>query len=264
MEVDNASDQVIEQTRREHLEYVRLYFRPRTPTQFRNEGIRPVGQRELNAHCPVPVFFCFDAQTILSEDHTEFSAGNMARSEAEHSAERDFFLSIPFNLVFHDGWFSPENQSTIIYHRNAEVLVPTSLALDSSLASVVCRSVAERRTLLHLLPPDLRSKWWKRIRLGEAGFFERRWTFVEEVVTDDERVSFRFNPNSQTPGPFQVAFSYQEEGQSVRREWSGEVGDVSHSPLEFLLRDAKQGTATLYLDDALAFAGWFSFEDIPF
>ncbi|MCK4449304.1 MAG: DUF4433 domain-containing protein, partial [Anaerolineae bacterium] len=38
MKIDNASPQIIQQTRPEHLEYVRLYFRPRTPTQYRNEG----------------------------------------------------------------------------------------------------------------------------------------------------------------------------------------------------------------------------------
>ncbi len=66
MQVDNASAEIIGQTRPEHLEFVRLYFRPRTPTQYRNEGIRPGGRRELSAHCPVPVYFCFDALGVLS------------------------------------------------------------------------------------------------------------------------------------------------------------------------------------------------------
>ncbi len=34
MAVDNANVEVIQQTQREHLDFVRLYFRPRTPTQF--------------------------------------------------------------------------------------------------------------------------------------------------------------------------------------------------------------------------------------
>jgi len=65
MKVDNASPEIIQRTRPEHLQYVRLYFRPRTPTHYRNEGIRPINQRKLVAHCPIPVYFCLDALTVL-------------------------------------------------------------------------------------------------------------------------------------------------------------------------------------------------------
>lgn len=55
---DNASPQVIQPTTPAHFDFVRFYFRPRTPTQFQNEGIRPQPQRPLGgAHCPIPIFF---------------------------------------------------------------------------------------------------------------------------------------------------------------------------------------------------------------
>jgi hypothetical protein len=88
---ENASRSVIEQTRTAHLQFARFYFRPRTPTQFRNEGIRPPNRRwqpDSNhppAHCPVPVFFCFDALSVLAQDDTEFSNGNMGSNAAMHS-----------------------------------------------------------------------------------------------------------------------------------------------------------------------------------
>jgi hypothetical protein len=190
MRVDNASSEIIQQTRPEHLNYVRLYFRPRTPTQFRNEGIRPINQRELGAHCPVPVYICFDALTVLAQDNTEFSNGNMGSSWATHGGERDFFLSIPFHLVFHNRAFMPDERDEIVFRRNAEVLVPGSLPLDPALKFIACRSAAERQTLLHLLPPNLRRQWAPRIRLGEQGLFERKWTYVEEVITvDGERIT---------------------------------------------------------------------------
>jgi hypothetical protein len=202
METDNASPVVIQQTLPAHLDYVRLYFRPRTPTQYRNEGIRPLNQRELEgAHCPIPVYFCFDALTILAMDETEFSNGNIGSPRAVHSRERDFFLNIPFQSVFHEGWFSPEERDEIIYRRNAEVLVPYQLPLEPALKFIACRSVAERQTLLHLLPVGLASRWASRIRLGEPGLFFRKWTYLEEVVTVDDRVIFRFNPNPDKPEP---------------------------------------------------------------
>jgi hypothetical protein len=264
MRVDNASPTIIEQTRPEHLEYARLYFRPRTPTQYRNEGIRPKGQRELGgAHCPIPVFLCFDALGVLRRDDVEFSNGNMGSAWASHSGERDFFFSIPFNLVFHHGWFTPDERDTVIFHRNAEVLVPGSLPLESTLKFVACRSVAERQTLLHLLPADLRRQWTPRIRLGEQGLFERKWTFVEEVVVVDDRVIFRFNPSTLTPGPFEIKFSYYEVGTDEPRTWKDYVRTIS-GQLTLRVPGASWGEASLHLDDALAFAGLLTFEEIPF
>jgi hypothetical protein len=268
MKVDNASSKIIDQTRPEHLRYARLYFRPRTPTQYRNEGIRPTSQRKLGgAHCPIPVYFCFDAWTVLSRADTEFSNGNMGSSRAAHSGERDFFLSIPFHLVFHNRAIphalSLGEKRAVIFHRNAGVLVPNSLTLDPALRFIACRSVAERQTLLHLLPVNLRGKWAPRIRLGERGLFERKWTYVEEVVIVDDEVIFRFNPNTLTPGPFQVTFSYCEAGEDSERVWQGEQAALNNL-LTGRISGAVEGAVTLHLDDALAFAGRLAFEEIPF
>ena len=126
MYVDNASPEVIQRTRPEYESYTRLYFRPQTPTQFRNEGIRPINQRELGgAHCPVPIYFCFDALNVLSRDDCEFSDGNMGSLRAQHSDSENFFAIIPFQLVYHSGSIYPEeNKDEIIFRRHAEVLVP--------------------------------------------------------------------------------------------------------------------------------------------
>jgi len=263
MKVDNASPKIIQRTCPEHLQYARLYFRPRTPTQYRNEGIRPISQRKLDAHCPLPVYFCFEALTVLALDETEFSNGNMGSQRARHSGERDFFLSIPFHLVFHNRWFAPEERDEIVFRRNAEVLVPDSLPLDPALKFVACRSAAERQTLLHLLPADLGRRWSPRIRLGEQGLFERKWTYVEEVVTVNDEVIFRFNPNTQTPGPFQVSFSYREAGEGSERRWEGKQA-ILNNRLRIQVPDAVWGTVTLRLDNAPAFAGSLTFEETPF
>lgn len=152
---DNACPEIIEQTREEHTRYARLYFRPRTPTQYNNEGIRPRAHRSLNSHCPTPVFFCFDAFHVLSMDDVEFSDGNMGSSRARHSAGENFFASIPFEYVFHDGPWANDSADAIRFHRHAEVLVPNKLSLAPSLKHILVRSEAERSTLLGLLPPGL-------------------------------------------------------------------------------------------------------------
>jgi hypothetical protein len=83
MRCENASRKVIDGTDPAHLRFVRLYFRPKTPTQWHNEGIRAPSERtSLNAHCPIPVFFCFDLVGLLSEDNVWFSDGNIGSSRA--------------------------------------------------------------------------------------------------------------------------------------------------------------------------------------
>lgn len=263
MAVDNASPEIIQNTRQAHLEYVRLYFRPRTPTQFNNEGIRPIGQRKLGAHCPMPVYFCFNALEVLALDETEFSNGNMGSGNVDHRGDRQFFNDIPFRYVFHNSWFSPEQRDTIIFHRNAEVLVPTYLPLVPSLRFIACRSAAERQTLLHLLPRTIRNEWEQHIRIGDQGLFERKWTFVEEVVVIDNAVAFKFNPSTLTSGPFEVKFVYQEYGSNTMREWSGRMDELKKT-LKFRISDASFGMATLYLDDSLAFSDNLLFDDLPF
>jgi hypothetical protein len=64
MVVGNASPDVLDQTPSWVFDYVRLYFRPRTPTFYRNEGIRPPGYRQMGASFPVPVAFMFDAKDV--------------------------------------------------------------------------------------------------------------------------------------------------------------------------------------------------------
>lgn len=264
MKVDNASSEIIQRTRPEHLAYVRLYFRPRTPTQYCNEGIRPIKQRDLSgAHCPIPIYFCFDALTVLARDDTEFSNGNMGSVSSSHSRERDFFLHIPFDLVFHNSAFPSEQRDKIIFHRNAEVLIPSSLPLEPALKFIACRSTAEWQTLLHLLPVDLHQQWIPYIRLGEQGLFERKWTYIEDVVIVDDRMNFRFNPNTLTPGPFQVSFSYREDGEGPERTWNGEQLALNN-PLSIRIPNAVWGTAALHLDDALAFAAAVTLQEISF
>jgi hypothetical protein len=262
MIVDNASPEIIAQTNSEHLNYVRLYFRPKTPTQYHNEGIRPQGERGLGAHCPVPIFFCFDALELLSLDQVEFSDGNMASSKAVHSNSQEFFRSIPFNYVFHSGAFPPEFRDEIIFRRHAEVLVPKKLGF-THLKFIACRSAAERQTLLHLLPDDIAQNFKDKVRLGMQGFFERKWTHVEEVVVVNHEITFRLNPNSQIPGPFNVKIEYCEQGKRTPQIWEKKFDKIGPS-LSTRLPNATWGEIKLFLDDALAFSDIIFLEDIPF
>jgi hypothetical protein len=76
-------------------------------------------------------------------------------------------------------------------------------------------------------------------------------------------VIFHFNPNTRALGPFQVVFSYREAGEGSERTWKGEQTALNNL-LRIQVPGAAWGTAILRLDDALAFAGQITFEEIPF
>lgn len=202
MPIDNASRAIISSTEPAVKDYVRLYFRPRNPTQFRNEGVRPKDKQWAESHCPVPVFFLFDSKEILTRDDCQFSEGNLAavgiqglRSTAEELAAFDF------RKIYHD---SPHNDKTINFHKNAEVVILNELDL-SALKFIVCRSPAEKESLLNLLPTEIFNRWSPKIVIDtKVNFFFRKWTFLQTAELTSKYAAFTFSPDTIEPGPFNL------------------------------------------------------------
>jgi hypothetical protein len=111
LETDIASPKIINSTPEKWKNYVRFYFRPHTPMQYRNEGIRPKFLLEYGAHCPVPVVFIFDAKEILTLQSTSFSNGNLAARGVDVDNTVDFYLSLPFDKIYHDTGLSRLSES---------------------------------------------------------------------------------------------------------------------------------------------------------
>lgn len=116
---------------------------------------------------------------------------------------------------------------------------------------------------MHLLPSNIVGKWKDKVRLGEQGFFERRWTHVEEVVVFNREITFRFNPNTQIPGPFDVKVEYREQNTHPPKIWQDKIERLNGA-LRVRPPNAIWGEIRLYLDDALAFSDIVLLEDIPF
>ncbi|MDE0534043.1 MAG: DarT ssDNA thymidine ADP-ribosyltransferase family protein [Albidovulum sp.] len=73
---DSASQQHINQLDQCLIRFVRLYFRPRTPTRYSNKGVRPVDRIKFCAHMPVPVYLLFISRLLL-ETGVLFSRGRL-------------------------------------------------------------------------------------------------------------------------------------------------------------------------------------------
>lgn len=265
---DIASKKVIGYTSSKWKDYVRLYFRPRTPTQYRSEGFRPLNQRELESHCPVPIFFILDAKNILANQKTLFSEGNLA-ADAQVGGTSNFFLSLPFEKIYHDHslWGLSEGaKRNITFHKNAEVIVPESLDL-SSLKFIWCRSQAEFETLIYLLPSKIHQKWVKKIGVGNKSLlFYAYWSFIVKADLNTSTVSFTFNP-SRTPGPFHAELDIEEVETKIVYSWE-EKDFYTEDTLSFDLSSMTQPehyVVKFRLDGRLAYQNSFLAEtELPF
>lgn len=217
MHTENASARVIAQTPQAIRDYVRFYFRPRTPTFHLNEGIRPIGQRELNAHCPMPVAFLFDAKYVLGMLGTRFSDGSLASGRARIGHDVAFLRQMPFRTIYHNTWFTPDERNEIVFRRQAEVIVPRQTTL-AGLRHVVARSIAEYETFFTLLERDERVTpavlgtlvSITRVNSRDLLFF-KKWTYVERVDVIHNFVRLTFNPSADTPGPFTATLSCESK-----------------------------------------------------
>lgn len=263
IEVNGASPEIIDQTREECLKFVRLYYRPRTPTQYRCEGIRPRNERWQNAHCPVPVFFLFNAYEVMSQRDAQYSDGSMASPSAGYGPEERDFDRIPFKKVFHDGRYDTRVEGEIKFHRHAELLIPEMLPLKENLKLIVCRSYAERQSLLYLLPPSFRKQWQSNlIRIGDSSMYERQWAYVNTVETENQEITFHFNRNSQHAGQFEAAvflrFPSGEERQVKK------FIDAKNPFIIRLEENIEEVEVEFWLDDALAYHNKLFISDVPF
>ena len=259
--VDSGSPRIVGQLSARHRNLVRLYFRPRTPTQYANEGIRPQGKIEYGAHMPVPVYLLFDV-SLLGEQGVRFTKGRLDDG-TPMGGSAEFLKSIAFADVYHDGGVGrlggSNRRSEILNARHSEVVVENELGLDQ-LTHVICRSAAERETLLNLLGDEARERWVKRIHVdeGHRRMFEKRGTFVQRAELSSEASQFLFYSNigSDMRGPFEltIEWSFGDRTAHARQE----DFTVSNRPIAYSLNPpAPRYDVRVMLDGNLAYLGDF-------
>lgn len=264
--LETASQQVLDHTEESWKNYVRLYFRPRTPTQYQVEGFRPQDHwGSLQAHMPAPVFFLFDAKTLLTQATTRFSDGNLAANPTVGETAA-YFESIPFEKVYHDSWMTDNEKPNIKFHRHAEVIVPHELDL-SALRFIWLRTEAEYRTFLHLLLPAAIEKYGPKMRHGKKpNLHFYKWSFVESANLEQNKIALVFNASTLTPGPFVGCLEIRDRLTGQKYKWENSQFQAN-STLSVSIPQIKQPTAydvRFTLDGAVAYSDRFTPETTTF
>ncbi|BDZ32234.1 DarT ssDNA thymidine ADP-ribosyltransferase family protein [Lactiplantibacillus sp. WILCCON 0030] len=201
---DNASNEVIDQTESEIKKMVRLYFRPRTPTQFYNEGFQTKYKRErkpYNANCPVPVFFLFDMVGLLNLPATKFSNRSLASKNVPLFNTPEAFNNLPFEQIYHDSSFNGldyTQKKTITHHKHAEIVVPDELDLKL-LKFIYVRSIAEKTMLLAELHEVGIFKYDAMIQIGDESTFYMDRNFIQNVSLDSTKFTLKCSVQDSYP-----------------------------------------------------------------
>ncbi|ASA22367.1 DUF4433 domain-containing protein [Paenibacillus donghaensis] len=268
MTSDNASPTIIDQTNEVWKDYVRFYFRPKTPTQYHNEGFRPQHQKTLNgAHCPVPIFFLFDLESMLFMKNSFFSHGSLASPYYTIYNTADKFEEMPFDYIYHEGQFNRNTEWFITGHRQAELVVPNKCSLEY-LKRIVCRSPAERDTLIDLLSYETFQKYADKIVVDtRLNLFYSEWFYIEKVNLMDKSISLTFNEGFKVRGTFKVYLDIEKLDSGDKSFWEDKEFDQKSS-LRINLSTFDKPTdyrVKFYIDDQLAFSsGHYTIEDLPF
>jgi hypothetical protein len=266
--IDHAdiAPQGIIQNRNAAHDSVRLYFRPLNPTQFHVEGIKQDTDPKLanNAHAPILVMFVLKASSVLSLEGVEFSNGNMQRQNTQKGSSEEFFKTIDFENVYHEGAFRPEDKEVVLNARCTEVLTPSPLDLAHHLSFVFCRSEAEKRTLL-FLTNQIDATLKNKIRTySEPGVFQHTYTFVRRVDVSSTSIIIELHPrkdNSNVTINVSVKLFCQGAFQTLVRNQS--IAPVSPLRLPYRFPEGSH-VVEIKVDGHVAYRAISAVSELPF
>lgn len=190
---ENAGSQILEQTNDIIFSYVRFYFRPKTPTQYRNEGFLPKEYRQYEySNVPVPIFFVFEAKDMLAKEEAMFSEIALANTGNHLTNDINEFKKFDFSKIYSEGGYRGENLTP---YRRAELVVPDECDLNY-LKHIWCRSNAEYITLCSMLKQRNIYEIYKDIigvKENDSSLFFKESVYISNVnlSIDKAEISYR-------------------------------------------------------------------------
>lgn len=232
--------------------YVRLYFRPRTPDLFHAEGFRSALSHPSSSHAPIPVYLLFDMEAVILDPNARFADGNPEQTKKTFATPQ-YFRDMPFEQIYHDSWFMPDEREEIMRYREAQVLIPDRIGLEA-LQVIWMRSPAEYETLRHLMPPNVWYKWRDKITARtDYHLFNNKRTYVRYAALERDQIRLTFNPCQYDCQPFaaEATITYGD-GETIIWEQSDFLPEKD---LTIELPRREPYTFEFMLDQHIAYAG---------
>lgn len=193
---DIAPEEII-QNRDEAHAYSRLYFRPRTPTQFHIEGIRKPANYYMGKHAGFLVMLAFNGESVLTMSGTRFSTCNMQSPQSRVLDGNAGFDELDFAGIFHDEAYPSDDERR---KRCAEVLAQSPLDVKTTLSAIVVRTDADAATLKYLLVREGLAHLVPSIKKSQGtGVFFHDYTAVQFVDSAPNRINFKLR-GTRSPG----------------------------------------------------------------
>ncbi|MGB7342471.1 MAG: DarT ssDNA thymidine ADP-ribosyltransferase family protein [Phototrophicaceae bacterium] len=234
--------------------FVRLYFRPRTPDLFYVEGFRSALSTPVEKYAPIPIYLLFDLEAVILDPNARFADGDPEQTKKTYATPQ-YFRDMPFEEIYHDSWFMPDQKEEIIRYREAQVLIPKRIGLES-LQVIWLRSPAEYETLRQLMPTEIWHKWRDKFTARtDYHLFNNKRTYVQYAALEPDQLRLTFNPCQVDCNPF-VATATITYGDGQIITWQQE-DFMPQKDLTITLPRQQPYTVQFKLDGNIAYAGQF-------
>ncbi|MHC3378009.1 metallophosphoesterase family protein [Ligilactobacillus equi] len=183
MKNDNASSQVNDNSTSDWVhDYARFYLRPKTPTQYRNEGIFLSNRKytrfdpELNAHLPIPIFIGFDLKEALLRNKVVVQKQTLARSGLSKRSVDDLDLS-SFKDNVKDIYETSKGNP---FFQHTEVIAKEKFSFTyENIEKIVVRTYREKQLLLTALAENDLRHFSEDVTKGI-------WNYYDKIVVDSD------------------------------------------------------------------------------
>jgi hypothetical protein len=195
-------------------------------------------------------------EAVITQPDTTFAEGDPDKVKNIYQTA-SYFRDLPFEQIYHDSWFMPEERDEIMRYREAQVLVPERIGLES-LQLIWMRSPAEYETLHHIMPPELWRKWYDKITArSDYHLFNNKRTYIQDAILEAHQVRLRFNPcqNDKDCGPF-YALVVVDYADGEQFQWQDD-GFSPHQDLVVKLPREDIYSVQLVLDGDVAYVGQY-------
>ncbi len=186
--IDSANKTVINNTSKYVQKNVRFYYRPKTPTHYRNEGIRPGNPQH---HMPIPVMLVA-GRDIYNYKDMFYTDGNAGSSTSKKTDKVQNVYRYNLDRIFSQGDYSYltyEEKKETTRQRNAELLVPDEVSIKD-INKIIFRSNADLKMAKILFGNDSRF-------IVDKSKFYNEFQYCDDylIVVDNNILSYSFKLN---------------------------------------------------------------------